>query len=644
MIAVINLSMRFGGKILFQNASFQLLPKNHYGLVGPNGSGKSTLLKILNGETTPESGEVALPSLLSIGSLKQDHFLYEEETIRNVVMMGKPKLWRAIQSKEALLKQQNFSDKDCRTLEGYEKTIEQHHGYTAHSEASRLLEGLGILSALHDEPMKVLSGGYKIRVLLAQLLYSAPDVLLLDEPTNHLDIFSIRWLEQYLQSFPGILLLSSHDRQFLNTVCDHIVDIDYAAITVYKGNYDAFELIKEESRTLKENVLAKQEKRKDEMEAFVERFKAKASKATQAQSRVKAIEKLETKMDKNLLPSSRRYPKIQFNICRPSGAFALKVHGLSKAYGTKKVLHGVTFEIERGERVAFLGANGIGKSTLLEILVGNNQADNGDYNWGFAAQHAYFPQDHTREVNGSINLLDWLGQFDSQATREILQKTLARSLFSGDDVEKTVSILSGGETARLILAKMMLVKHNILIFDEPTNHLDMEATESLICALEAYPGTILFVSHNRHFINKVATRIIEMSSDGILDFKCSYADYITKREHDLLDANKGMRLAAKQLDEKGGMSSKQDYIDQKKNLRQREQFQRKIEQVEKKCHQLEIALKEINYRFFSEGFYLTTSKDEQEKLAKEKELIEIELQSSFDEWERLSEAVNGLGG
>lgn len=635
MISVTSLSMRFGGKILFQDASFQILPGKHYGLVGPNGSGKSTLLKILTGDVTAEKGEIAFPSLLAVGSLNQDHFLFDEEIIRNVVLMGKPKLWKAIQAKEELLKHHHFTDEECRILESYEKTIQEQHGYSAHSQSSQLLEGLGIPSNLHDQPMKTLSGGYKLRVLLAQLLFSAPDVLLLDEPTNHLDIFSIRWLEQYLKTFPGTLLLSSHDRQFLNTVCDHIIDIDYGLITVYKGNYDAFETIKEERKILKEAVLEKQEKRKEEMEAFVERFKAKNTKAAQAQSRVKAIEKLEATMD-TLQASSRRSPKIHFEICRPSGAFAIKVAGISKAYGPKKVLHDVSFEIERGEKVAFLGANGIGKSTLLEILIGNNRQDNGTYDWGYAVEHAYFPQDHTREVSGSGNLLDWLGRFDSQATREILQKTLARSLFSGDDVEKSVSILSGGETARLILAKMMLVKHNVLIFDEPTNHLDMEATEALIEALKAYPGTILFVSHNRHFINSVATRVIEMSAEGILDFKCSYADYIAKREHDLLDAAKGMRLAAKQMEENVGQGGKQDYLDQKKMQRQKEQNQRKIELIEKQCHELEMALHDINERFCSEGFYVKTSKEDQEKLAQEKLKKEQALQAAFDEWEKLS--------
>lgn len=639
MISVSNLSMRYGGKILFQDASFQLVAKDHYGLVGPNGSGKSTLLKILLDDIAPEKGDVNRPSLTTIGALKQDHYIYDDQLIRNVVLMGKPRLWEAMQAKEQLLAQHHFSNKDCHTLESYEKVIEEMQGYTSHSLASQLLEGLGIPSMLHEEPMKVLSGGYKLRVLLAQLLFSSPDVLLLDEPTNHLDIFSIRWLEQYLQSFPGTLLLSSHDRHFLNHVCDHIIDIDYASITVYKGNYDAFEKIKEESQKLKKDILTKQERRKEKMEAFVERFKAKATKATQAQSRIKAIEKLEASMDTDPLPSARRHPKLHFDICRPSGAFAIKAQGITKAYGNKNVLHNISFEIERGERVAFLGANGIGKSTLLEILVGNRGADKGSFDWGFAAQAAYFPQDHAKEVRGSLNLLEWLSQFDPQATRELLQKTLACSLFSGDEVEKPVSILSGGETARLILAKMMLVKHNILIFDEPTNHLDMEATESLIEALQKYPGTVLFVSHNRYFINQVATRIMEMSSTGILDFKCCYSEYLAKREHDLLDAAKGMRLAAKSMNEKSSPSGKQNYLEQKKSQRQKEQLQRKIELIEKQCHTLEISLKEIHDRLCSEAFYTTTSKEEQEKLVQEKNCKEKELQAAFDTWEKLSQLL-----
>lgn len=539
MISASNLSMRFGGKILFKQANIQLLPKVHYGLVGPNGSGKSTLIKILMGDITPEAGDVAIPSNINVGALKQDHFIYENVLTRDVVLMGRAKLWEAMQAKEALFQKDEFTENDCNDLAKYEKVIEEQNGYVAESEAAQLLEGLGIATARHVLPLKSLSGGYKLRVLLAQLLFSHPDIMLLDEPTNHLDIFSIRWLEEYLKDFPGTLLLSSHDKQFLNHVCDYIVDLDYETIKIYKGNYDAFLIAKEEHKLLKESLLAKQDKRKEELMDFVDRFKAKASKARQAASKMKLVEKLEESMEDNhLAPSSRKYPKLRFEICRSSGATTLSLKGLGKSYGGKSVLKNVEFEIERGERIAFLGVNGIGKSTLLEILTKHVSADEGSFSWGFEAHVAYFPQDHAREASGNNTLLDWLGQYDTSATQEKLRGILALVLFSGDDVHKPVRVLSGGETARLLLAKMMLVKQNVLIFDEPTNHLDMESIDALLSALENYAGTILIVSHNRYFINRLATRIIEMSHEGLLDFKCGYEEYIEKRSIDLLNASK----------------------------------------------------------------------------------------------------------
>lgn len=636
MISATNLSMRFGGKILFDEASFQLLPNKHYGLVGPNGSGKSTLLKLMTAEIIPEKGDLSMPSATVIGALKQDHFFYDAVPIRDVVMMGKPRLWQALHQKEELLGHHPFTEEDCKLLGDCEKVIEELHGYAASSQASQILEGLGIPSKIHERPMNTLSGGYKLRVLLAQLLFSSPDVLLLDEPTNHLDIFSIRWLEQYLQTFPGTLVLCSHDRQFLNAVCDHIIDIDYGTITIFKGTYDQFEVKKSELRLLKESQIEKQEKKIEEMQAFVDRFKAKATKAAQAQSKMKAIDKLESTMEKDLPASTRKAPNISFDICRPSGAVALKIKSLGKSYGEKLVLHDVTLEIERGEKVAFLGANGIGKSTLLEILVGNTPLSNGTFEWGHAVQTAYFPQDHSRVVSGKESLLDWLSHADPQAPREVLQRILGRALFSGDDAEKSVAILSGGETARLVLSKMMLIKHNVLIFDEPTNHLDIEATDALIKSLQDYPGTILFVSHNRHFIGKVATRIIEMGKEGILDFKCPYGEYIAKRDLDLLDAAKAMRMSSDNIP-KGTQTGKKEFFDQKEQKRLKEQLQRKLEAAEKRCHQLEIAIKEIDQKLCSDGFYQNTPKAEQEKLFQEKEKKEQELHKALEEWEKLGE-------
>lgn len=640
MISASNLSMRYGGKILFRQANLQLLPKGHYGLVGPNGSGKSTLIKILIGDITPESGDVAIPSNLKVGALKQDHFMYEDCLIRDVVLMGKPALWQAMQLKEALLQKHDFTDSDCDHLAKYEKVIEDNNGYVAESEAAQLLEGLGIQTARHEQLMKTLSGGYKLRVLLAQLLFSQPDIMLLDEPTNHLDIYSIHWLEEYLQKFPGTLLLSSHDRHFLNCVCNYTVDLDYETIKIYKGNYDDFLLTKEEEKVLKENLLAKQDKKKDDLMEFVDRFKAKASKARQAASKMKLVEKLENEMEElNIRPSSRRYPKLRFEIYRPSGATTLNVKNINKSYGEKRVLTDVAFEVERGERIAFLGVNGIGKSTLLEILTDHSQPDAGSFAWGFSAQMTYFPQDHAREVSGNTTLLDWLSQHDPQASQEKLRAILALVLFSGDDVHKPVRVLSGGETARLILAKMMLVKQNVLIFDEPTNHLDMESIEVLLQALENYEGTILIVSHNRHFISRLATRVIEMThDDGLKDFKCTYEEYLEKREIDLLNASKSLRNPKKvdPVQEATSDLSKQNYRDQKKAQRQKEQLERKAAQAEEKCNKLEGSLKAINEKLCSEGFFLKSSTEEQERLLSEKARLEADLQVALNEWEQHS--------
>ncbi|MBA3815363.1 MAG: ATP-binding cassette domain-containing protein [Parachlamydiaceae bacterium] len=642
MISASNLAMRFGGKILFKQANLQLLPRVHYGLVGPNGSGKSTLIKILIGDVTPEAGDVATPNNIKVGALKQDHYIYENVAIRDVVLMGRPKLWKAMQAKEALFLKDEFTESDCDELAKYEKVIEEEHGYVAESEAAQLLEGLGIATLRHELLLKSLSGGYKLRVLLAQLLFSHPDIMLLDEPTNHLDIYSIRWLEGYLKDFSGTLLLSSHDKEFLNSVSDYIVDLDYGTIKTYKGNYDAFLLAKEEQKLLKENLLAKQDKRKEELMDFVDRFKATASKARQAASKMKQVEKLEDSMDDNsLAPSSRKYPKLRFDICRNSGSTTLSLKGLGKSYGDKRVLKNVEFEVERGERIAFLGVNGIGKSTLLEILTNYAAADEGSFTWGFGSHTAYFPQDHAREASGSITLLDWMGQQDTSASQEKLRGILALVLFSGDDVHKPVKVLSGGETARLILAKMMLIKQNVLIFDEPTNHLDMESIDSLLHALENYAGTILIVSHNRYFISRLATRIIEMSHDGLLDFKCSYEEYMEKRSVDLLNASKAMRNAggaAEKAQNSSSESSKQNERDNKKIQREKEQLERKIAAAEEKCHRLEKALLEINTLLCSEGYFKKTSDVDQQKTLQKKTSFEADLQIAMAEWERLSDS------
>lgn len=637
MISVSNLGMRFGDNILFKNAHFQLNPGNHYGLVGANGSGKSTLIKILIQELVAEAGEISIPSQVKVGSLKQSHFLYDECRIRDVVIMGKAKLWQAMLEKEKLLQQSQFSDNECETLATLEKAIEIEAGYAAASDAAKLLEGLGIQEKVHLEPMSILSGGYKLRVLLAQVLFSSPDILILDEPTNHLDIFSIRWLESYLKEYAGTLLLSSHDREFLDAISDYILDLDYGTFKLYTGNYTQFLQTKGADRDQKEHLLASQNKRKESLQVFVDRFRAKSSKASQAKSKMRLIEKIEGEIDTiDLSPSSRCYPNVSFNICRPSGAIPLTVKEISKSYGSKTVLNKISLSVERRDRVAFLGANGIGKSTLFEILTGACSADEGQFEWGFATYFAYFPQDHAREVKGNLTLLDWLSQFDRNASQEYLRGILGQVLFSGDDVDKSIEVLSGGETARLILAKMMLLKHNVLIFDEPTNHLDMEATEALLEALENYTGTILLISHNRYFVSRIATRIIELTHNGIHDFKGNYSDYIAWREAILLaEANPSQKI-------KSATPAKTQYAEQKQRQRYYEQLQRKVIRLEESCHQLEGELKKFETLFCTEGFYQKTSIEEQSRYLHEKNVVEQKLQQAFEEWEKASIEINSL--
>lgn len=630
MVSANNLTMRFGGKILFKNANFQLNPGKHYGLIGANGSGKSTLIKILTHELSSDGGDFSIPSQSAVGTLKQNHFLYENVPIIDTVLMGNTALWQAMEQKNLLLQKPHFTENECHLLADYEKTIETEDGYMAESMAGKILEGLGLPDRIHRQPLSTLSGGYKLRVLLAQLLFSKPDILLLDEPTNHLDLHSIHWLEEYLKNFPGTLLVSSHDRDFLNRICEYILDLDYQKITTYHGNYDNFLVTKEELQIQKEATFSKHEKRKEDLEEFIDRFRAKASKAKQAQSKMKLVEKLEDEMSEiDFTPTSRMYPKLKFDIYRPSGAIALKVKDIHKSYGDKKVLHGISFEVERGDRLAILGANGIGKSTLLEIITGHLACETGQCDWGFAAQFAYFPQDHMREVNGQTSLLQWLGEQNPHTPEQKLRETLGRVLFSGDDVKKLVHVLSGGEMARLILAKMMLLNHNVLIFDEPTNHLDMESIETLLNALNNYTGTIIFVSHNRHFVSHLANRVIELSDQGTNDYRCSFAEYIEKREIDLLSKDQ-RQVKEKLSDTQEGKLKHQE----QKNLRNlKSQLEKAVAQAEKRCNTLEEKIKNLNVMMSEENFYLSTPNDQIQNLMEQKENLESQLEEAMKLWE-----------
>jgi ATPase subunit of ABC transporter with duplicated ATPase domains len=637
MLAVSQLSMRFGAKILFKNVSLQFNAGNRYGLVGANGCGKSTLIKILNGELTPESGQVVLPQQLALGSLHQDHYAYRKELILDVVLQGRKKLWEALEKKRVLLEKEVFDQQDCECLMKWEKIIEEQGGYAAEGEAAKLLEGLGIREERHRQPLEMLSGGYKLRVLLAQVLFGNPDILVLDEPTNHLDLYSIKWLEDYLRDFPGTLVVTSHDREFLNGICTHIADVDYGTIKIYNGNYEHFQEQKILDRQLKEHLLQKHDKRRSDLQGFIDRFGAKASKARQAQSKARLIEQLEEEIESlDLLPSSRLYPTLNFEPLRASGVTVLTVKEMSKAYQTKKVLDHVSFEIERGEKVAIIGPNGIGKSTLLEILTQHQSADQGTFQWGFATRLAYFPQDHAREVKGSLSLLEWLGQFDRDIPQERLRDLLGQVLFSGDTVHQSIQTLSGGETARLLLAKMMLQKPNVLIFDEPTNHLDMEAIEELARALENFEGTLLLVSHNRYFVSRLANRIIEISYQGVKDFKGRYAEYLEKQTQDFLETKVSLsrRYAHETLPTPS--SSHQTYHDHKRLKSHLAQLRKKVSQAEDNCHQLEKKMQELDTHMASEGFYERTSREEQQRWVKEKLLLEEELIKAMELWEQAS--------
>jgi ATPase subunit of ABC transporter with duplicated ATPase domains len=638
MIAVIELSMRFGARILFQGVTLQFNPGNRYGLLGANGSGKSTFIQILTGDITPDGGEVRVPSQMRVGTLKQDHYSHEEENVLDVVMQGRPALWDALVKRDILL-QQNLSIDDCHQLAKLEEDIVKQDGYLAASEAAKLLEGLGIQQIAHSRPLKLLSGGYKLRVLLAQVLFSRPEILVLDEPTNHLDLYSIRWLEGYLASFPGTLILSSHDRDFLNRVCTHMADIDYGTIKVYKGNYDAFSAMKEQGQEQKGAQLAKQDKRRNDMQQFVDRFGAKATKARQAQSKAKMIEKLEEEMDAiDLRPSSRLYPKLQFLPERPSGAIPLVVKCISKSFGQKVVLHNVSFEVDRGDKIALIGPNGIGKSTLLEILTNSLTPDEGAFTWGHGVHQAYFPQDHRREVHGAVSLLEWLGAAYPEMTQEQLRGALGRVLFEGDRVNQAVGSLSGGETARLILAKMILAKPNVLIFDEPTNHLDIEAIDELTLTLETYEGTLLVVSHNRYFVSKIAKRVIEIAPDGIKDYRCTYEEYLRLQGTDHLASPASLKQryeqqTNQQAAQQSMSSDASSYEEQKKLRNLKAQLKKKASQAEEECLRLELEIKKIDTQLAEEGFYEKTPRDKIQAIINMKESLEKKLAEAFDAWE-----------
>lgn len=526
MIALNQLSMAYGQKLLFCDVNLNLANAKAYALVGANGCGKSTFFKLVTGEEESSMGEILCPKDATIGWLKQDQFRYENTPINEVVLQGNSQLWAAMQEKEELLASTVWDDKVGYRLGELEEIIMHADGYTAFDEIEVILQGLGIPVAYHTQPLKMLSGGYKLRVLLAQVLFQKPNILLLDEPTNHLDIVSIQWLEKFLKNeFKGLVIFISHDLEFIDNLAEHILDIDYGEIRKYSGKYAKF--LAEKALIQEQKLIEKRsaEEKIAHMQRFVERFKATASKAAQARSRMKMIEKIEIP---DIINSSRIAPHFNFVVKKPSGKLVCKVQGLSKSYGDKNLFNQLNFEIQRGDKVAIVGANGRGKSTLIKILLEQVVSDAGSVTWGAEAKVSYFSQDHHELLKESSTLLAWLSDNVPHVSEQQCRQALGQMLFTKDDVLKDVLTLSGGEAARLLLAKVMLEGASVLIFDEPTNHMDLETIEELATALSHYTGTLIFVSHNRHFIEKIAVnRILYFRGElGIKNFQGNYREWL----------------------------------------------------------------------------------------------------------------------
>ena len=524
LISTANLAIQFGAKPLFENVSVTFGNGHRYGLIGANGSGKSTFMKILAGELEPTAGNVSIDPNIRIGQLSQDQFAYENYRVLDTVIMGYKRLWEVQQERDRIYSLPEMSDEDGMLVADLEVEYAEMDGYSAESRAGELLEGIGIPVEQHNGPMSEVAPGWKLRVLLAQALFSDPDVLLLDEPTNNLDINAIRWLEEFLDKSKSTIIIISHDRHFLNTVCTHMADLDYGKLQLFPGNYDEYMTAATQARERTQNNNAKKKVKMAELQAFVSRFSANASKARQATSRARQLEKIELEV---VTPSSRVSPFIRFEQDKPLRRIAVEAIGITKGYDEGPLFKNLDLTIEAGSRVAILGQNGIGKTTLVRCLLQELELDAGQVKWAENAQVGYSAQDNSTEFEHELSLFDWITQWQPKgADEQTLRATLGRMLFSRDESEKSVKVVSGGEQRRLMFGKLILQKPNVLVMDEPTNHLDMESIEALNLALENYPGTLIFISHDRDFVSTLATRIIDMTPDGIVDFTGTYDEYL----------------------------------------------------------------------------------------------------------------------
>ena len=524
MISAQGISLQFGGRPLFEHVDVQFTVGNCYGLIGANGTGKSTFLRILSGELEPSTGNVVIPANMRMSVLKQDHFAFDAYTVLDTIMMGNERLYSVMKEKDALYMKEDFSDEDGIKAGELEGEFAEMGGWEAESDASRIIQGLGLGADILDANMDSLSGNEKVKVLLAQALFGKPEIILLDEPTNHLDIQAVEWLEEFIMDYDGTVIVVSHDRYFLNNVCTHIVDIDFGKIRVYVGNYDFwYESSQLMQRLLKDQNKKKEEKAK-ELQNFIARFSANKSKSKQATSRKKMLDKLDIE---NMPASSRKYPWVGFQIDREPGKESLSVEHLSKTVDGVKVLNDVSFRVNKGDKIAFVADNEIAMTTLFKILMEEMEPDEGSFKWGVSTSQSYFPKDNSEFFNGcTLNICEWLQQYTEEITETYIRGFLGRMLFSGDDIYKEVQVLSGGEKVRCMLSKIMMFGSNVLVMDQPTNHLDLESITAVNNGLIDFKSNLLFASHDHQFMQTVANRIIEIREEGVLDRLSTYDEYI----------------------------------------------------------------------------------------------------------------------
>ncbi|SFS93544.1 ATP-binding cassette domain-containing protein [Paenibacillus sp. 453mf] len=528
MISTSGITLRYGKRALFEDVNIKFTPGNCYGLIGANGAGKSTFLKILSGEIEANQGEVHMTPGERMAVLKQNHYAYDEYPVLETVIMGHTRLYEIMKEKDVLYAKADFTEADGLRAGELEGEFAELNGWDAEPDAAALLIGLGIPREMHEQKMADLSGNEKVRVLLAQALFGNPNNLLLDEPTNYLDLESIQWLENFLMDYEGTVIVVSHDRHFLNKVCTHIADIDFGKIQLYVGNYDFWYESSQLALALQRDANKKKEEKMKELQAFIQRFSANASKSKQATSRKKQLEKIQ--LD-DIRPSNRKYPFINFKAEREAGKQLLTIDRLSKSVEGEQVLNDLSIVVNKGDKIAFVGPNGLPKSTLFEVLMGETGADSGEYTWGVTTSQAYFPKDNSKYFEGvDMNLVEWLRQYSKDQEETFLRGFLGRMLFSGEEALKKASVLSGGEKVRCMLAKMMLNGANVLILDEPTNHLDLESITALNNGLIDFDGTILFTSHDHQFIQTIANRIIEITPAGVIDRQMSYDEYLENDE------------------------------------------------------------------------------------------------------------------